>query len=100
MTERQNEVLGKSIDEAEGELAVVVAAMDGIAAHIIEAVVHPAHVPLVAEAEAAIMNGARDARPGGRFLGDRGGPGILAEQLGVQLAQEGDRLEILVAAMK
>ena len=51
--ERQHEILLERIQHAEGELAVVILAMDGIVLEILERVVHPSHVPLHAEAEAA-----------------------------------------------
>ena len=39
--------------QAEGQLVVVVAAVDRVLLEVAERVVHPAHVPLEAEAEAA-----------------------------------------------
>ena len=41
------------IQHAESELAVVVLAVNGILLEVFEGVVHPSHVPLKAEAEAA-----------------------------------------------
>ena len=67
--ERQDEVLGEGVDQAEAELAVLVLAVDRVFVHVDEGVVHPAHVPLQAEAEAAEIGGPRDAREAGRLLG-------------------------------
>ena len=67
--ERQDEVLGVGVDHREGQLVVVVAAVHGIVREVVERVVHPAHVPLEAEAEPAEVGGPRDARPRGRLLG-------------------------------
>src|SRR5262245_57815100 len=39
--------------------------------HVFQSVVHPAHIPLQAEAEAAHVCRPRDHRPGRRFFGDR-----------------------------
>ena len=55
--ERQHEIFLKRIQHAEGEVVVVVLAMDGIVLEVAQCVVHPSHVPLHAEAEAAEING-------------------------------------------
>ena len=60
---------------------------------------HPAHVPLQPEAEAADVERTRDARPRGGLLGDRLHVGVLAVDRLVEVAQEGDRLEVLAAAV-
>ena len=69
--QRQDEVLAERVDEAERQLVVVVAAVDRVLLEVLQRVVHPAHVPLEAEAEAADVRRPRDARPGGRLLGGR-----------------------------
>ena len=99
MAERQHEILGEGVEQAEGQLVVMESAEHGIERHVVERVVHPAHVPLEAEAEAAFMRGARDARPGGRLLGDRHRAGMLAISQLVGGLQETDRLVVLVAAI-
>ena len=99
MRQRQDEVLAEGIEQAEGEPVVMVAPVDGIARHVVERVMHPAHVPFVAEAQAAEMNRMRHARPGSRLLGDRHRTGIGGIELGVHLAQEFYRLDILAPAM-
>src|SRR5258707_589781 len=48
--ERQHEVFGESVEHGEGELVLVVLAMDRVGGEISEGVVHPAHVPLETEA--------------------------------------------------
>ena len=65
---------------------------------VVQRVVHPAHVPLHAEAEAADIGRPRDQRPGGRLLGDRLGVALLLVDLDVEAAQEVDRLQVLAAA--
>ncbi len=72
MRQRQNEILGESVMQAEQDLAVMMAAMDRVLRHVVESVVHPAHVPFVAEAKPAPVNRTRHLRPGGRFLRGRG----------------------------
>ena len=76
--ERQHEVLGEGVDQAEGEAAVVVLAVHRVVLEVLERVVHPAHVPLEPEAQAAEVGGPRNHRPGGRFLGDGLGVGVVA----------------------
>ena len=75
--ERQHEVFVEGVNQAEGQLVVVVLAMDRLVPHVAERVVHPAHVPLQAETQSAQVGGPRHARPGGRFLGDGEDAGIL-----------------------
>ena len=72
-------------------------AEDGVAREVGEGVVHPAHVPLEAEAEPAHVERARDHGPGGRLLGHGLHVGVLAVDVLVEPAQEGDRLEVLAA---
>jgi len=50
MREREHVVLRKGVEHAERQLVVVETAMDGILGHVRQRVVHPAHVPLHAEA--------------------------------------------------
>src|SRR4051794_13094247 len=51
--ERQDEVFGERVKQRECNLVVMVFAMDRIPAHVSERVIHPAHVPFIAKAEAA-----------------------------------------------
>ena len=62
-------------------------------------VVHPAHVPLEVEAEPALVDGPRDAGPGGRLLGDGQAPRRPLGDKPVGAAHEVDRLEVLAPAM-
>ena len=59
---------------------------------------HPAHVPLEPEAEAADVRRARHAGPGGGLLGGGDDAGLARVHKLVELLQERDRLEILAAA--
>ena len=62
MRQRQDEVLREGVVQAEQDVAVMMLAVDRILADVVQRVVHPAHVPLVAEAEpAAIRPGAKPA---------------------------------------
>ena len=95
----QHEVLTERIEEAERDLAVVAGAEERIGFHVAEHVVHPAHVPLEIEAQAPVGRGLCDQRPGGGFLGDHHFMRIAAQDSRVQLLQEGDGLEIFLAAV-
>src|SRR5690606_15678148 len=61
VAEGQNEVLAEGIDQPECHLVVVVTPVDRILADIGQGVVHPAHVPLEAEAESSGMDWPRDS---------------------------------------
>ena len=50
MRQRQDEIFGEGVVEAEQHVAVVEFAMDRIPADVFQRVVHPAHIPFVAEA--------------------------------------------------
>src|SRR5262252_8812317 len=53
MGERQDEVFEERVVQAEKDFAVMMLAVDRILADVFERVVHPSHIPLVAEAETA-----------------------------------------------
>lgn len=74
--DRQDEMLGEGVEQAEGQLVVVIAPVQRVFADVRQAVVHPAHVPLMAEAQAALRHRTADAGPGGGFLGDHQRAGV------------------------
>ena len=77
---------------------MVPAAVDRLVLEVRERVVHPAHVPLEAEAEPAQVGRPRDARPGRRLLGGRDHARLAAVDDLVVLLEERDGVEVLVAA--
>ena len=97
--QRQDEIFRKRIMQAEQDVAVVMLAVDRILADVVQRVVHPAHVPFVAEAEPAIFDRTRHLRPGGRFFRRGGGLRKTGEHLGIEAAQEIDGFEIFPAAI-
>ena len=97
--ERQDEVLVKGVDEGEGDLAVVVLTVDGVLGDVLQAVVHPAHVPLVAESQTTHRGRAADHRPGCGFFCDGGGARMVPEDELVRALEECHGLEVLVAAV-
>ena len=96
--EREDEVLGEGVDQAERQLVVVEAPVHGLAPEVVQRVVHPAHVPLEAEAEPAQVGRPGDARPGGGLLGGADRPRLAVVDELVEAPEEVDRVEVLVAA--
>ena len=68
MGERQDEVFEKGVMQAEKDLAVMMLAVKRIFADVFERVVHPSHVPLVAESEPAPLHRPRNHGPRRRLL--------------------------------
>ena len=99
MRQRQDEIFRERVVQAEQDVAVVIFAVDRILADIFQRVVHPAHVPFVAEAEPAIFDRARHLRPCGGFFRGRGGLRKAGKHFGIEAAQEIDRFEIFPAAI-
>src|SRR5271157_2108031 len=69
MRKGQNEVLGKGVEQCESQIVVRITTMNWVLLHVIEHVVHPAHVPFQIEAQAAEVSRTGDLRPGCGFLG-------------------------------
>src|SRR5438034_5395089 len=65
VTQHQNEMFLKSIEEREGDVSLMEPPVNRIELHVSEEVVHPAHVPFKAEPKAAKISRARNAGPGG-----------------------------------
>ena len=83
--EHQNEVLAVGVNHAERQLAVVMAAEIGIALHISQEVVHPAHVPLVVKAQAVLLHVSRHLGPGRGLLGNQDRAVLSALEHGIQV---------------
>ena len=49
--QRKHEILGEGVDHAEGEIIMMIFAMDRIFLEVFQSVVHPAHVPFHAKAQ-------------------------------------------------
>ena len=99
VAEREHEVLGEGVGQAEGQVVVVPGPVDRLVREVVEGVVHPAHVPLEPEAEPVGRGRLSDARPGRRLLGDRGRAGDALVDGGVHLLEELHGLEVLAAAV-
>ena len=83
--EHQNKVLAVGVNHAERQLAVVVAAEVGIALHISQEVVHPAHVPLIIKAQAVLLYVSRHLGPGCGLLGNQNRAVLSALKYGIQV---------------
>ena len=77
---------------------MVEAAEIGIKLHIVQRVVHKAHVPLEAEAKSPVLGRGRDQREGRRLLRDRDRTGIVDKDRAVELLQEGNRIKVYITS--
>src|SRR5204863_6085560 len=65
VTQHQNELLLKSVEQREGDISLMETAENRIELHVSEEVVHPAHVPFKAEPKSAEIGWSRNTGPGG-----------------------------------
>ena len=77
------------VARAEGEVGLAV----------VQGVVHPAHVPLVVEAQATVLGRIGDQRPRGGLLGDHHDVGVVLAHGVIELLHEGDGLEVFLGAL-
>ena len=70
MGEHQDEILAVRVKHAEGQFSIVLVPEVGIALHVAQEVIHPAHIPLIIKAQAVFLHVSRDPGPGGGFLGN------------------------------
>ena len=94
----QNEIFRKRVKEAEGQKIMMIAAMNGVLAHVAQGVVHPAHVPFVAEPESTQIRGAGDHRPGRGFFRHGHHPFMMTVDQFIHALDEIDSLKVLAAA--
>ena len=95
----QDEVLRVGVPHAERQVVLAEFAEQGVLAEIGEHVVHPAHLPLEAEAQAAQMDGPGDHGPGRRFLRGRLDARAGPVRDFVEAPEEAQGLEVLPAAV-
>src|SRR5579885_2048879 len=99
MGERQDKVFGKRVEQAKGEVIVVILAMDGLLRHVAMGIVHPTLVPLIGKAKSARRDRATDAGPGVRFFRDRNRTRTAFGDDRIEVAEKADRFEIVAAAI-
>src|SRR5437667_10033694 len=98
MRQRQDEVLVMMIEHGEGEIVLMILAMNRVAFEVVQRVVHPAHVPFKGKAEASEIRRTRDQWPGRRFLSHGDDAGVLGVHEVIEFSQEIDRFEIFTSA--
>ena len=79
---------------------MVVTPVHGIVGEVVEGVVHPAHVPLEAEAEPSLRRRAGDTGPRRRLLRDREHTGLGRVDGLVEQAEELDGVEVFTATLR
>ena len=79
---------------------MVVAAVHRVAAHVLQRVVHPAHIPLVVKTQAAGKGGPRYRGEGRRLLGQRDRLRAMCADDFVEPLEEGDRLQVFAPTMR
>ena len=98
VAERQDEVFGIGVGHGERQRVVAALAPQRVERHIVQHIVHPAHVPLKQEAQPAVIIGLGDERKGGGLLRDHERRGVCTERRRVELAQKVDGVQIFLAA--
>src|SRR5215472_12568550 len=87
------------IQHREGEVILMVFAMDRLAFEIPERIVHPAHVPFEREAQPPQIGRTSHLRPGGRFLRNSHYTWKFGVSHMIEFAQELDGFEVLAPAI-
>ena len=99
VAQRADEVLGKGVHDGEREQPVVAGAPRKIGLHVVQGVVHPAHVPLVVEAQAAVLRRIGHERPRGGLLGHHHHVGVVRLHGAVDLANERAGVQVLLGTV-
>ena len=99
MGDRQNKILGESVEKGKCQIIVIKGTIQRVQGHIVKHIVHPAHVPLIVEAQAAGVGRLGNHRPGGRFLCDHHHVRLYREGRLVQALQKRHRLQVFLTAV-
>src|SRR3974377_1878969 len=99
MRDGEHEVLAEGVHEAERELLVMVLAVNRVLTHVLKGIVHPAHIPLKGEAQAAQVSRAADHGASGGLLGDSYGARMLGVHQFIHAPEQSDSLQVLAAAI-
>src|SRR5712691_11418936 len=99
MRKRQCEIFAEGVEHRKYHAVMLILAINRVELEVTESVVHPAHIPLEAEAQAAKIGGAGNRGPGGGLLGDGQHTGMASVDDLVQPLQEGDGREVLSTAI-
>ncbi|MNO91649.1 hypothetical protein D3C76_832010 [compost metagenome] len=96
---RQNEPLRPGVHQAEAQFVVMMGAVHRVLLNVVQRIVHPAHVPFIGKAQAALLRALADPRPGRGLFGNHQRPRCFQRDDVVEVTQEVDGLEVLPAAM-
>ena len=99
VAQRADKVLGKGVHDGEREQAVVAGAPRKIGLHVVQGVVHPAHVPLVVEAQAAVLRRVGHERPRGGLLSHHHHVGVVGLHSAVDLADKRAGVQVLLGTV-
>ena len=99
VAQRANKVLGKGVHDGERQQTVVAGAPRKIGLHVVQGVVHPAHVPLVVEAQAAVLRRIGHERPRGGLLGHHHHVGAVRLHGAVDLADKRAGVQVLLSTV-
>ena len=99
VAQRANKVLGKGVHDGERQQPVVAGAPRKIGLHVVQGVVHPAHVPLVVEAQAAVLRRVGHERPRGGLLGHHHHVGEVGLHGAVDLADKRAGVQVLLGSV-
>ena len=97
--QRQDIILTGGVGDSECHLIVVEFSEIWIQFHVLQEIMHPAHVPLEGEAETSLFRRFCDTRPCSGLLSDHHGTGEMSGEDTVQMAEELDGFEVLVLAV-
>ena len=98
MRKRHYIMLRKRIAEREGQLVMVIFTVDAVHAHIVEHVVHPAHVPFIRKPQSILGHRARHIGVCRTLLGEEHlAAGELVDRR-IELAEERDSIQVVVSA--
>ena len=97
--ERQDEVFGEGVKHGKGHAVVMIPAVNGVLRHVLQRIVHPAHVPLQAEAQAAHIGGSRNHRPRRGLLGNGEHAGVARVNQLVHALQQCNGGQVFPAAV-
>ena len=78
--QRQDKVFAEGVVEGKGDQVMVAAPVHRVQGHVLEHVVHPAHVPFVVKAQAAYFHRFGHQGPGRGFFRYHQGLGMLCKE--------------------
>ena len=93
--QRQHKVLAEGIGKAKRHFTMVVLAVHGVTSHVLQRIVHPAHVPFVMETQPAGIGRARHGRESRGFLRQGDGLGTMLAHHFIHAFEEADRFQVL-----